>query len=52
LLFLDQNTLKNVLYIEYPEMNIKQYKQDICEYIARKQYRGYLQNLNANLSNS
>ena len=49
LLFLEQSALKNVLYIEYPELNIGQYKQEICEYLTRKQYRGYLQNLTVNL---
>lgn len=45
LLFLDQNALKNVLYLEYPELNICQYKQDIVEYLSRKQYNGYLKKL-------
>ncbi len=45
LLFLDQNALKNVLYLEYPELNINQYKQEIVEYLSRKQYSGYLKKL-------
>lgn len=49
LLFLDQNTLKNVLHIEYPEIDISQYRQEICEYLVGKQYSGYLQNLKVNL---
>lgn len=45
LLFLDQNALKNVLYSEYPELNISHYKQDIVEYLNRKQYQGFLKKL-------
>ena len=48
LLFLDQNALKNVLFAEYPELNISQYKKDIGLYIARKKYNGYLQSFNTN----
>ncbi|WP_085296919.1 hypothetical protein [Cognaticolwellia mytili] len=45
LLFLEQNALKNVLYTEYPELNIGQYKQEIINYLNRKRYHGYLQKL-------
>tara|TARA_R110000737_G_scaffold102815_2_gene136211 strand:+ start:449 stop:781 length:333 start_codon:yes stop_codon:yes gene_type:complete len=51
LLFLDNNTLRNVLFTEYPELNISQYKNDIGAYIARKKYDGYLQNLNTDMAN-
>jgi hypothetical protein len=45
ILFLEQNALKNVIYIEYPELNISQYKQELIDYLNRKQYNGYLQKL-------
>ncbi len=45
LLFLEQSALKNVLYAEYPELNISQYKQEILTYLDRKRYNGYLQKL-------
>ena len=50
LLFLEQNSLKNILFIEYPELNISQYKKEIGAYIARKKYDGYLQNLNIDMT--
>lgn len=49
LLFLEQNALKNVLFSEYPELNINQYKKDIGLYIARKKYNGYFQTLNIDI---
>jgi hypothetical protein len=45
ILFLEQNALKNVLYTEYPELNISQYKQEIVTYLNQKRYSGYLQKL-------
>lgn len=45
LLFLEKTSLKNVLYSEYPELNISQYKQEMVNYLDQKQYKGYLQKL-------
>ena len=45
LLFLEKSALENVLYTEYPELNICQYKQEIVSYLSRKRYNGYLQKL-------
>ncbi|KXJ57291.1 MAG: hypothetical protein AXW17_03340 [Colwellia sp. Phe_37] len=47
LLFLDKSSLKNVIYIEFPELNMAQYKQEICQYLARKQSDMYLKDLHA-----
>jgi hypothetical protein len=48
LYFLDSNTLKDTLYIEFPELDIREYQQEICEYITQKKLNGYLKNLNTN----
>lgn len=44
-LYLDQNMLSRVLYTEFPELDISQYKSDISTYLSKKSYRGPLQNL-------
>lgn len=51
-LFLDQITLKNVLFAEYPDLNISQYTKDIADYIVRKKYSRYFQDLNINIINN
>lgn len=48
LLYLDKNDLKNVIYIEYPELDIEQYTIEINDYITRKKYSEYFQRLNVN----
>lgn len=45
LLFLEKNSLKNVIYIEFPELNMIQYKDEICQYLACKQSDSYLKKL-------
>lgn len=45
MLFLTQSDLKNVLYIEYPHLDVKQYKKEISDYLSIKRYCGYLQKL-------
>tara|TARA_R110000787_G_scaffold65584_4_gene147553 strand:+ start:1614 stop:1925 length:312 start_codon:yes stop_codon:yes gene_type:complete len=44
-LFLEKKALKNVIYIEFPALNINQYKQEICQYLADKQDDSCLQSL-------
>ena len=50
LLYLEKNDLKNVIYIEYPELDIEQYTIEINDYISRKKYGEYFQRLNVNLT--
>jgi hypothetical protein len=52
LLCLDKNELNSVLFTEYPELNISEFRKDIGGYITRKKYTGYLQNLDLNISNN
>lgn len=48
LFFLDSNSLKNTFYIEFPEIDILEYQQEICQYLTQKKLNGYLKNLNTN----
>jgi hypothetical protein len=43
ILCLEKNVLQNVMHIEYPELVVNQYKQDMVDYLVSKQYSGYLQ---------
>ena len=43
LLFLDDISLKETMYIEYPQINIGEYRQEISNYLEKKSYHGYLQ---------
>lgn len=47
LLYLEKNMLKNVLYAEYPELNVAQYKEDIINYLSKKNYSGSLLQLHS-----
>jgi len=42
LLFLEDNTLNEVIISEFPELCIKQYKQEIKDYLDERKYYGYL----------
>jgi|TARA_B110000211_G_scaffold90335_1_gene105511 hypothetical protein len=52
LLCLEKNDLKNVLFTEYPELDIEQYRIEINDYITRKKYGEYFQRLNHELTNN
>ena len=43
ILFLNDNTLKETMYIEFPHVNICEYRQEISNYLDSKSYHGYLQ---------
>jgi hypothetical protein len=45
LLYLDKNDLKNVIFTEYPELDIEQYTIEINDYISQKKYGEYFQRL-------
>jgi hypothetical protein len=49
LLFLDDISLKEAMYIEFPQINISEYRQEISSYLASKSYHGYLQVLQKSL---
>lgn len=51
LLCLEQQDLNNVLFSEYPELDIYQYKKDIFSYIIQKNHTKYFQNLNIQKTN-
>tara|TARA_R110000744_G_scaffold113120_1_gene211968 strand:+ start:1998 stop:2267 length:270 start_codon:yes stop_codon:yes gene_type:complete len=52
LLCLEQSDLKNVLFSEYPELDIEQYKKEIIAYIVRKKYGEYFQRLSLSLNHN
>ncbi|TWX54538.1 hypothetical protein [Colwellia hornerae] len=43
LLFLDDISLKEAMYIEFPDIDISKYRQEISSYLISKSYHGYLQ---------
>jgi hypothetical protein len=43
LLFLDDLSLKEAMYIEYPQVDINEYRKEISNYLESKSYHGYLQ---------
>ena len=43
ILFLDDLSLKETMYIEFPQINICQYRKEITDYLESKRYHGYLQ---------
>lgn len=45
LMFLEENMLNSVLYIEFPELDIEQYKKDIVTYLEKKNFAGSLTQL-------
>ncbi len=42
LLFLDKCSLNEVMSVEFPELSIRQYKQDMQRYLDQHQYYGHL----------
>ena len=42
LLFLEKSTLNKIISIEFPELCIRQYKQDMQGYLNKHQYYGHL----------
>lgn len=49
LLFLDTTSLKEAMYIEFPQTNIDDYRQEMSNYLTSKNYSGYLEVLNSPL---
>jgi hypothetical protein len=45
LLFLDHQTLMEAMYIEFPQVNVDEYRQSILHYLESKSYQGCLQRL-------
>jgi hypothetical protein len=43
ILFLDHISLKETMYIEFPQINICEYRKEISNYLTSKSYHGYLQ---------
>jgi len=43
LLFLDDITLKETMYVEFPQLTVASYRQEILSYLDSKSYHGYLQ---------
>lgn len=43
ILFLDPKEIQQTFYIEFPQLNINEYKQEILNYLNKKSYQGYLQ---------
>ena len=52
LLCLEQSDLKNVLFTEYPELDIELYRKEISAYIVRKNYSEYFQRLSLSLNHN
>ncbi len=46
LLFLDNYALHQVISIEFPTLCIRQYKQEMQDYLDKRKYYGYLKLLN------
>jgi hypothetical protein len=43
ILFLDDISLKETLYVEFPQINVSEYRREILNYLDSKSYNGYLQ---------
>ena len=43
ILFLDDLSLRETMYIEFPQINISEYRKEITDYLESKSYHGYLQ---------
>jgi len=43
ILFLGEVSLKEVMYTEFPQINICEYRKEISNYLESKSYHGYLQ---------
>ncbi|MBA6338900.1 MULTISPECIES: hypothetical protein [unclassified Colwellia] len=43
ILFLDEISLKETMYIEFPHIDVNEYRQEISNYLISKSYHGYLQ---------
>jgi len=42
ILFLDNTSLKETMYIEFPQIEICKYRKEISDYLSSKSYNGYL----------
>jgi len=47
LLFLEQNSLNQVMPVEFPQLCVRKYKQDLQAYLDDRKYYGYLKLLSA-----
>jgi len=43
ILFLDEISLKETMYLEFPQVCISEYRKEISSYLKGKRYHGYLQ---------
>jgi len=43
ILFLDDISLKETMYVEFPQVNVSEYRKEILNYLDSKSYNGYLQ---------
>jgi len=49
ILFLDDISLKETMYIEFPQLKISEYRKEVLNYLESKSYHGYLQVLNRSI---
>jgi hypothetical protein len=49
ILFLDDISLKETMYIEFPQIKISEYRKEILNYLDSKSYHGYLQVLHQSI---
>jgi hypothetical protein len=43
ILFLDPKEIQQAFHVEFPQINIVEYKKEILDYLDKKSYQGYLQ---------
>ena len=43
LIFLQPNELEQVMSLEFPDLNIEEFKQQIANYLSNKNYEGHLE---------
>ncbi|NQZ20481.1 MAG: hypothetical protein HRT53_00330 [Colwellia sp.] len=49
ILFLDDISLRETMFVEFPEVNITEYRKEILNYLDSKSYHGYLQVLHRSI---
>lgn len=45
ILFLDPKEIQQTFFIEFPQLDINEYKQEILNYLDKKSYQGFLRKL-------
>ena len=49
ILFLDDISLKETMYVEFPQIDVSEYRKEILNYLDSKSYHGYLQVLHRSI---